>query len=117
MKKSRFAVQVLENADHAGGGCGIAVGGHSHEFHSIGDMNYRPNFHIAPPLGRLNDPNGVFLDGDTLHVYYQHDPYANPARAAALGVELVELEELMARADFVTIHLPKTEETSGLSWP
>lgn len=45
-----------------------------HEFHSIGVMNYRPNFHIAPPLGRLNDPNGVFLDGDTLHVYYQHDP-------------------------------------------
>lgn len=43
-----------------------------------------------------------------------HDPYANPARAAALGVELVELEELMARADFVTIHLPKTEETSGM---
>ena len=42
-----------------------------------------------------------------------HDPYANPARAAALGVELVELEELMARADFVTIHLPKTEETDA----
>ena len=34
-----------------------------------------------------------------------HDPYANPARAAALGVELVELEELMSRSDFVTIHL------------
>lgn len=43
-----------------------------------------------------------------------HDPYANPARAAALGVELVELEELMARADFVTIHLPKTKETAGM---
>lgn len=46
----------------------------SHGFHSIGAMNYRPNFHIAPPYGRLNDPNGVFLDGDTMHVYYQHDP-------------------------------------------
>lgn len=43
-----------------------------------------------------------------------HDPYANPARAAALGVELVELEELMRRADFVTIHLPKTKETAGM---
>lgn len=43
-----------------------------------------------------------------------HDPYANPARAAALGVELVELEELMAQADFVTIHLPKTPETAGM---
>ncbi|MBZ8177136.1 phosphoglycerate dehydrogenase [Corynebacterium poyangense] len=43
-----------------------------------------------------------------------YDPYANPARAAQLGVELVELEELMSRADFVTIHLPKTPETAGM---
>lgn len=43
-----------------------------------------------------------------------HDPYANPARAAQLGVELVELDELMARSDFVTIHLPKTKETAGM---
>ena len=43
-----------------------------------------------------------------------YDPYANPARAAALGVDLVPLEELMARADFVTIHLPKTPETTGM---
>ncbi|APT84614.1 phosphoglycerate dehydrogenase [Corynebacterium aquilae] len=42
------------------------------------------------------------------------DPYANPARAAQLGVELVELEELMSRSDFVTIHLPKTKETAGM---
>ncbi|RAV31769.1 phosphoglycerate dehydrogenase [Corynebacterium heidelbergense] len=43
-----------------------------------------------------------------------YDPYANPARAAQLGVELVELEELMERSDFVTIHLPKTPETKGM---
>lgn len=43
-----------------------------------------------------------------------YDPYANPARAAQLGVELVSLEELMSRADFVTIHLPKTKETAGM---
>lgn len=44
-----------------------------------------------------------------------YDPYANPARAAQLGVELVDdLEELMGRADFVTIHLPKTKETAGM---
>ncbi|WP_293770826.1 phosphoglycerate dehydrogenase [uncultured Corynebacterium sp.] len=43
-----------------------------------------------------------------------YDPYANPARAAALGVELTDLEDLMARADFVTIHLPKTPETAGM---
>ena len=43
-----------------------------------------------------------------------YDPYANPSRAAQLGVELVELEELVSRADFVTIHLPKTKETQGM---
>lgn len=43
-----------------------------------------------------------------------YDPYANPARAAQLGVELTSLEDLMARADFVTIHLPKTPETAGM---
>ena len=43
-----------------------------------------------------------------------YDPYANPARAAQMGVELVELDELMSRADFVTIHLPKTKETAGM---
>lgn len=43
-----------------------------------------------------------------------YDPYANPARAAQMGVELVDLEDLVARADFVTIHLPKTNETAGM---
>ena len=43
-----------------------------------------------------------------------YDPYVSPARAAQLGIELVGLEELLARADFVSIHLPKTPETKGL---
>lgn len=43
-----------------------------------------------------------------------YDPYANPARAAQLNVELVGLDELMGRSDFVTIHLPKTKETAGM---
>ncbi|QGU02389.1 Sucrose-6-phosphate hydrolase [Corynebacterium kalinowskii] len=34
----------------------------------------RPRFHLTPAVGRLNDPNGVYLDGNILHVYYQHDP-------------------------------------------
>ena len=42
------------------------------------------------------------------------DPYLQPAKAAQLGVELVELEELLKRSDFITIHLPKTKETANL---
>lgn len=35
---------------------------------------FRPRYHLTPAVGRLNDPNGVYLEEDTLHVYYQHDP-------------------------------------------
>jgi D-3-phosphoglycerate dehydrogenase len=43
------------------------------------------------------------------------DPYIAPARAAQMGVELVEkMEEICERADFITIHLPKTPETVGI---
>ncbi|MGB8199351.1 MAG: phosphoglycerate dehydrogenase, partial [Pseudonocardiaceae bacterium] len=49
--------------------------------------------------------------GTTLIAY---DPYVSPARAAQLGIELVELDELLSRADAISIHLPKTAETLGL---
>ena len=42
------------------------------------------------------------------------DPYLQPAKAAQLGVELVGLDELLKRSDFITIHLPKTKETANL---
>ncbi|HWD05689.1 MAG TPA: phosphoglycerate dehydrogenase [Amycolatopsis sp.] len=43
-----------------------------------------------------------------------YDPYVSAARAAQLGIELVPLDELLARADAISIHLPKTPETKGL---
>jgi len=43
-----------------------------------------------------------------------YDPYASPARAAQLGIELVPLDELLERSDVISIHLPKTPETKGL---
>nr|CTQ92229.1 D-3-phosphoglycerate dehydrogenase (EC 1.1.1.95) [Kibdelosporangium sp. MJ126-NF4] len=49
---------------------------------------------------------------DTTLIAY--DPYVSAARAAQLGIELVELDELLARADFISVHLPKTPETKGL---
>lgn len=36
---------------------------------------WRPRFHIAPAHGRINDPNGLLLDGERFHVFYQTDPY------------------------------------------
>jgi D-3-phosphoglycerate dehydrogenase len=43
-----------------------------------------------------------------------YDPFVSPERARQMSVELVELPELMALADFVTIHVTKTPETIGL---
>lgn len=43
-----------------------------------------------------------------------YDPYVQAARAAQMGVRMVTLEELMAEADFISVHLPKTPETVGL---
>ena len=49
--------------------------------------------------------------GVTLLAY---DPYVQPARAAQLGIRMVDLDELLAESDFITVHLPKTPETIGL---
>jgi D-3-phosphoglycerate dehydrogenase / 2-oxoglutarate reductase len=42
------------------------------------------------------------------------DPYVQAGRAAQMGVRLVSLDELLAEADFMSVHLPKTPETLGL---
>jgi D-3-phosphoglycerate dehydrogenase / 2-oxoglutarate reductase len=43
-----------------------------------------------------------------------YDPFVSVERARQMGVELVSLDQAIAEADFVTIHLPKTKETTGL---
>src|SRR6266542_3358744 len=44
-----------------------------------------------------------------------YDPYLTPSRATALQVELVtELDQLYPQVDFLTVHMPMTDETKGL---
>jgi D-3-phosphoglycerate dehydrogenase len=43
-----------------------------------------------------------------------YDPYVTSARAQQLGVQLLSLDELIAESDFITIHMPKTPETTGM---
>ena len=42
------------------------------------------------------------------------DPFVTPEQAATLRVELVPFDDVVARADAITVHVPKTKATSGL---
>jgi D-3-phosphoglycerate dehydrogenase len=43
-----------------------------------------------------------------------YDPFISPDRAKMLGVELADLPTIFRRADFITLHTPKTKETANL---
>jgi D-3-phosphoglycerate dehydrogenase len=43
-----------------------------------------------------------------------YDPYLTPERAHDLGLELLELDELLTRSDVVTLHVPRNESTDGM---
>ena len=43
-----------------------------------------------------------------------YDPFLSPERAEDLGMEKVELNDLLARADFITLHVPMTPETRNI---
>lgn len=64
-------------------------------------------------LGRIGALVAARLQGFGMNVV-AFDPYVTAARAQQLGVQLVELDELLATSDFVTIHMPKTPETVGM---
>lgn len=64
-------------------------------------------------LGRIGQLVAARLAAFGTHVV-AYDPYVSAARAAQLGIELLSLDDLLARADFISVHLPKTPETAGL---
>src|SRR5205807_8454777 len=43
-----------------------------------------------------------------------YDPFLSPDRAVDLGVEKVELDDLLKRADFITLHTPLTDKTRNI---
>ncbi|KWX68072.1 phosphoglycerate dehydrogenase [Mycobacterium sp. NAZ190054] len=64
-------------------------------------------------LGRIGQLVAQRLAAFGAHIT-AYDPYVSQARAAQLGIELLSLDELLGRADFISVHLPKTKETAGL---
>lgn len=61
-------------------------------------------------IGRLVAERGLGLK---MHVV-AYDPFLTAELASKLGVELVSLDDLYARADFITVHVPLMAETRGL---
>ncbi len=43
-----------------------------------------------------------------------HDPFTTHERAAEMGVEMMEIDDILARADYLTVHTPLTVQTRGL---
>ncbi|MCH2165251.1 MAG: phosphoglycerate dehydrogenase [Marinovum sp.] len=45
---------------------------------------------------------------------HAYDPFLSEEKAAKMGVEKVDLDQLFAQADFITLHVPKTDQTAGM---
>src|SRR3954468_21923572 len=43
-----------------------------------------------------------------------YDPYISAERARQMNVDLLSLDQVVAESDFLTVHLPKTKETTGI---
>jgi phosphoglycerate dehydrogenase-like enzyme len=65
-------------------------------------------------FGRIARKTIELLRGFGMKQPLAFDPHAEPALAQSHGVRLTNLPELMAEADFISIHCPLTEETRGL---
>jgi phosphoglycerate dehydrogenase-like enzyme len=65
-------------------------------------------------LGGIGREVMRLLKGFDMDTPLAFDPFVDPAAAEELGVRLVELDELMSSADFVSIHCPLNDDTRGL---
>lgn len=77
-----------------------------------GSELYGKNFGVVGlgNIGRIVADRGLGLKMKVIG----YDPFITQEAAARLGVELLSLDELLARADFITIHTPLTRDTRGL---
>ena len=65
---------------------------------------------IAAALTRAGNIGGIVIDrARGLHMkVLAYDPFLSEERATELGATKVELDELLAKADFITLHVPLT---------
>ncbi|MGD9720650.1 MAG: NAD(P)-dependent oxidoreductase [Pirellulales bacterium] len=68
-------------------------------------------------LGGIGRALVELVRGFGLREILAFDPYCDEAQAGRLGVKLVALDDLLARADFVSVHCPLSEATRNLIGP
>ena len=64
-------------------------------------------------LGPIGSNVAKRLAAFDMHII-AYDPYISVDRAKRFGVELVDLDTLIAQSDFITLHVPLTNETRGM---
>ncbi|MDB5336720.1 MAG: serA 3 [Planctomycetaceae bacterium] len=125
--KHNIAVTITPNANHesvAEHAMGLLLAlsrnivGH-HQDVLDGDWSRRPMVPLRGltlglvGLGRIGRSVAVRAQAFRLRVI-AHDLYVDPELAKRLNVELVDLPTLFAQSDYVSLHAPMTESTSGL---
>ncbi|MDO4908251.1 MAG: glycoside hydrolase family 32 protein [Corynebacterium sp.] len=64
----------------------------------------RPYYHLTAATGRINDPNGVYIEGNLLHCYFQTDPmWPLATKRTGWGHAYTKLEAAKPEA---WVHLP-----------
>ncbi|MCZ7357519.1 MAG: phosphoglycerate dehydrogenase [Candidatus Methanoperedens sp.] len=64
-------------------------------------------------LGRIGSEVAKRAQGMEMKIL-AYDPFISPERAKDLGVELTTVEDIVKRADYITVHTPLTKETKDL---
>ena len=64
-------------------------------------------------LGKIGREVAKRLQSFEMHVL-GYDPYLKPEQAEALGIKLVDLDTLYKESDYISVHTPKTKETTGM---
>ena len=106
---ARFTRQSLPAGDRLatvarfGGGCDNVM---RHATWAIGTAQR--------PIGRTRQPGRQHHARRLDKAFIARDPYADPASAAGLGVELVSIEDLFRRSDFLSASCPLDDRTRGI---
>ena len=78
------------------------------------DKTYYPRYHMAPPIGWLNDPNGLAYFNGEYRLFYQYHPYSDSFGAMHWG-QFVSSDLIEYRHGNVALCPSGADETSCFS--